>query len=382
MHRIPVDRRIVFINQSAGYLTIDIINQFLEAGHKCDLITGLLVERNRSIGEAVKVRNIIRYNNTTQIRRIITWGYATIQIFFIALFKYRNAHLFFFTNPPSAILTTILLPNSYSLLIFDVYPEAITELGVLKRSSLIIKLWKSANRLIYRRASDIFTITEGMRELISSYPTKKPIEVVNLWADSEFLHRLPNEKNPFIAKYGLTGKFIVLYSGKIGYTSDVEVLCDVANTIDNDEVRFVIIGDGARRKQIDERIISSGLKTITLLPWQDVSLLPFTLSAADIGVVILSKAASRLSIPSKTFSLLAMGTPVLGIAGDDSDLNIMINHYHIGKCFLPEDINGIVQFINALEKDRKTCSELNDNALTASRFFTRKNAEKFVFIHE
>lgn len=383
MSRLPQNKKIVFVNQSAGYLTIDIINQFSDAGYKCDLITGLLVTRSRSISKSVKVRRIIKYNNTNHIRRIFTWGWASFQIFIIILFKYRNSHIFFFTNPPLAPLTSLILPNSYSIVVFDVYPEAISELGFLPKNSFIIKLWKNANTMVYRQAEDVFTITQGMKDLISLYPMQNPAKIVNLWADNDFLHYIPKENNPFIKKYDLTGKFVVLYSGKIGFTSDVEILCDVAEAVNDDNVRFVIIGEGSRKKSIEQRINSSGLKdSFTILPLQEVNMLPYTLSSADLGVVILSKAASQLSIPSKTFSLLAIGVPILGITGDESDLNVLINQYRVGRCYNNENVDGIVKFIRTLVNNRSMYNEFRNNALLTSELFTRKNAENFVNNHD
>jgi len=212
---------------------------------------------------------------------------------------------------------------------------------------------------------------------------QNPAKIVNLWADNDFLHYIPKENNPFIKKYDLTGKFVVLYSGKIGFTSDVEILCDVAEAVNDDNVRFVIIGEGSRKKSIEQRINSSGLKdSFTILPLQEVNMLPYTLSSADLGVVILSKAASQLSIPSKTFSLLAIGVPILGITGDESDLNVLINQYRVGRCYNNENVDGIVKFIRTLVNNRSMYNEFRNNALLTSELFTRKNAENFVNNHD
>lgn len=378
MKRTPVEKSIVFINQSSGYLMVDIINQFVESGYNCDLITGLLVEREYPLNKNVKVRKIIRYNNTTSFRRIFTWAWGTIHTFFIVLFRYQKAHLFIVSNPPTASLIPLVLSNSFSLLIFDVYPDAITELGVLTKQSLLIRIWKKANNQVFSCANDIFTITDGMKDLLQSYIPEKQINVIPLWANNEFLNRISPEQNPFVKSHNLEDSFVVLYSGNIGISNNVEVLLEVAKLINNNHVIFVIIGNGARKKQLEMQVKKEGQDNVIILPWQDASNLPFTLSAANLAVVTLGEKASRLAIPSKIFSLLPLGTPILGIAGMDSDLCHFIETHNIGQCFLPEDKTSIVQYIMDLVNNEEYFNTLRNNALIASQLFTRENAEKFI----
>lgn len=378
MKRIPANKTVVFINQSSGYLMVDILNQFTEDGYKCTLITGLLVERNTPLSKKVRVRRIIRYNNTSFFKRIFSWGWGSVQIFFIVLFRYPRAHLFIVSNPPMAALIPLILPNHFSLLIFDVYPDAITELGILKNKSLIIRAWVKANQRVYPRADDLFTITEGMKELLSLYARDKNIEIVPLWADIEFLAHIPQGENLFLKSHELEDSFVVLYSGNIGISNDVEVIVDIAKQLKNGKIKFVIIGAGARKKRLIEKVENEGLKNVTILPWQDVEYLPYTLSGANIGVVTLGKGASRLAIPSKIFSLLSVGVPILGIASKESDLNNFIEFHKAGKCFIPEDIEGMAQYIIWLANNPHQCEYLRNNALRASSLFTKKNAKTFV----
>jgi glycosyltransferase involved in cell wall biosynthesis len=378
MIQIQNKQPVVFINQSSGYLMVDIVNAYSEAGYLCVLITGSLVQRNQPLNKKVKVRKIIRYNNNTSLKRIFTWGWGTVQIFLMILFKYHKAHLFIVSNPPFAALLPLILRNSFTLLIFDVYPDAITELGILKRQSPIIRLWTKASQRVFARSKNIFTITEGMKELIRSYAGEKQITVVPLWTDNEFLKPLPDEENSFIKQHKLTGKFVVLYSGNIGLSNDVEVLADVAKLVNMKNIIFVIIGSGARKKQLEDRVKKEGINNFLILPWQDVTCLPFTLSAARLAVVALGKGASKLAIPSKLYSLLSVGVPILGITGQDSDLRQFIEKNEIGRCFLPENKEEIAGFIIHLASHPDLCKIMINNALKTSRFYTNKNVAKFL----
>ncbi|MCX6238332.1 MAG: glycosyltransferase family 4 protein [Bacteroidia bacterium] len=368
----------VFINQSSGYLMVDIVNAYAETGCQCVIVSGLMVERNHPLNNQVKRQKIIRYNNKTPLKRIFTWGLGTIQILWFIWFKYRKAHLFIVSNPPFAPLLPLALRNSFSLLIFDVYPDALTELGFLKKSSPIIRLWKKANCIVFGRAKNIFTITEGMKEALKPYAGERPVTVVPIWTDNEFLKPLPVEKNPFITKHNLTGKFVVLYSGNIGVSNEVEVLADVAKTINRDDIVIVIIGSGAHKKRLENKVKKEGIRNCLILPWQDASQLPFTLSAANLAVVTLGKGASKLAIPSKLYSLLSVGAPILGITDQSSDLHQLIERHDIGCCFAPENKEGIVTYIEHLANNTEHCKRLSTNALKASQLYTIKNVAKFL----
>jgi glycosyltransferase involved in cell wall biosynthesis len=374
----PKEKKITFINQASGYLMVDIVNAFSDTGYQCVLITGLLVERNRPLNKEVIIRKIIRYNNTSPLKRIFTWGWGTLQILGMILFHYHKDHLFIVSNPPTSVFLPMIVSNSFTLLIFDIYPDAITELGILKKKSLIIKLWTKINKKVYLKAEKIFTITEGMRDQLRSYAGDKEITIVPLWSDNEFLQIIPSQENFFIKKYNLTGKFVVLYSGNIGLSNDVEVLVDVAKIVNARNIAFVIIGGGARKRQLEDRVKKEGINNFLILQWQDVAQLPYTLSSANIAVVTLGKGASKLSIPSKIYSLLSVGVPILGITGQDSDLRKFIVKYEIGNCFLPENKEEIADYIVHLERHPEKCANMSNNALQTSKFFTNKNTAKFL----
>jgi glycosyltransferase involved in cell wall biosynthesis len=376
--RIPKEQPIVFINQSSGYLMIDIVNLFADAGYPCSMVAGQIVERNHPLNSKVKVHKIIRYNRNTVLKRVFTWGWGTMQIFCILLFRYRRAHLFIVSNPPFAPLLPLVLQNSFSLLIFDVYPDALTELGILKKRSTLIKLWKKANCKVFARAKNIFTIAEGMKEVLGSYAGDRQIDVVYVWTDNEFLKPIFAEDNPFIRQHNLIGKFVVLYSGNIGISNDVEVLADIAGMTDSQDIVFVIIGDGARKEKLERKIKKENIVNCLVLPWQDITQLPYSLSASNLAVVLLGKNVSKLAIPSKLYNLLSVGTPILGITSKDTDLHKLIERYEIGKCFETEQKEEMAAYILHLSNHASLCKNLSINAIKASQHYSVKNASHFL----
>ena len=154
---------ITFINQDSGYLMIDIINYYSSAGYDCSLITGRLNVRNTPLNPKVRIEKIIKYNRTTTFNRLGTWLIGFLQIWFRLITRHRTHDLFIVSNPPFAPLLSLLVRNSCKLMIFDVFPDALSELGYLSDKSIIIKCWRLANKKAFAKAADIFTISESMK---------------------------------------------------------------------------------------------------------------------------------------------------------------------------------------------------------------------------
>lgn len=369
---------IVIINHDSGYLIIDLANAYTLAGFDVTLISGRLVQRDKALDKGVKFKKIICYNRNNTFKRLATWIIATLQIIFLICFSYRNNKLLIFSNPPSLPLVPLLFKNPFSLVIYDVFPDAYIEAGVLSNKSIVAKIWRIANIKSYAKADNIFTITEGMKNILSQYADKSRIEVVPVWTNNNFFKPISQLENKFILQHGLQGKFIVLYSGNLGTLNDVEVLIEIASKINCENAFFIIIGKGVKYSQIVKKVESKRLNNFLILPWQEASELPYTFAAASLAVVAIGKAVSKIGIPSKVYNFMSVGVPILGLASEGSDLEILVNQHHLGKCFEPDKQQDILEFIQYMIENKAYCNELHENSLKASTLFTDKNVYQFI----
>ena len=369
-------KSIVFINQNAGYLMIDIIHAF-HGYEKKSIITGKLIERQTTLDKSVKVDKIIAYNRSSKFKRLFTWFLGFVQIVWIVKTRHRKSELFIVTNPPLNTFLPLLCKNKFSFLVFDVYPDALVSYNILKRESFFTRFWESTNRKIFARANKVFTIGNGMKTLLEKYTDSGKVNVVPLWTNNDFLKPVPKNENPFIIKHNLAGKFVVMYSGNMGHTHYVEILVELASVIKDPGIIFIAIGEGEKNQFINAMALTKELENFVLLPLQEASVLPLSLSAADVGVVTIDPEAGNLSIPSKTFNLMSVGVPLLCIADTGSELSRMVNNYNIGKCFLKTDIDQMASYIRLLKSDKEYQDGLKNNSLKASLDFTPENALKF-----
>ena len=118
------------------------------------------------------------------------------------------------------------------------------------------------------------------------------------------------------------------------------------------------------------------ISNITFLPYQDSKVLPYSFTSADYGIVTLGSGAEGLSVPSKTFYLLAAGLTVVGISEPDSELKRIIKEYDCGEIFTPGSVNAIANYLMTMSDEK--AQQISKKSREASYLFTPKNALKFI----
>lgn len=369
----------VLINQTTGYLFADVVNAMAKRNDVV-LICSDKADKYVTIDGAVKKERIIAYDKSSTLKRVWTWSIGTFQIWWKVITKYSKAELLIVSNPPFANLLALVLPNKViSHLVYDIYPEVLISGHILSEGNFITHLWRKANKRIYNKAQHIYTIGNGMAECLSQYMQKEKIEIVNCWPNEINVQRVEKTKNQFVKEQKIEGKFVVLYSGNMGNTHRMEVLVSVAERLkEYNDIIFFLIGEGGKKKQIEQKIKESGVANVKLLSYQPTEMLSHSLSSADLGVITLDVTASNLSVPSKTFNLMQVGVALLVLGSEDCELGRMMMKYNMGRIFNPDNVNEIAEFVLEMKNNPEQLDEYKKNALNAISDYSVKNAEKFL----
>jgi glycosyltransferase involved in cell wall biosynthesis len=374
--------KFIFSNQYAGYLFVDVVNTF--ARHNdCILLTGQLDEGNTKLDSNVKKVFFTRYDRTSASRRVFTWLLYTMRFFFYSLRAKKDTELFIATNPPFAPLAGYLVFRmrklKYHLLIYDIYPEALVSLNMISRSGIVNRNWSRLNRSMLRQASSVFTLSDNMAALIKEYNAAANVQVVPNWAHTSYIKPIPKSVNSFARMYQQEGKITVMYSGNMGATHAVEKIADLAEAYRADQgFGFLLIGEGAKKPVMERRKAEKQLDNLLILPFQPVETLPFSFACADIAVVTLSQGAENLSVPSKTYNMLAAGAALLVIASPSSELAKLVAEYDCGVSFSEHEVSKMIAFLEQIKSNPQRLQEMKDNARKASHNFTSLNADKYI----
>ena len=184
----------------------------------------------------------------------------------------------------------------------DLYPD-IAEVTGGVRSPFLLDLLRRGNDYAYRRADLIVTLGHDMARRIvdKGVPTDKVV-VVPDWVDCGRIR--PLDSNPFRRSFG--DKFVVMYSGNLGLSQQLEAVLEAADRLrDDNRILFALIGEGARKKWLEERARAMGLTNVTFLPYQPLENLGASLSAADLHLIPLAPGAAGCLVPSKIYGILA-----------------------------------------------------------------------------
>ena len=277
-----------------------------------------------------------------------------------------------------ACFSALLLRNKFRIVEYDIYPNALEAIGISDRH-IIYRIWKSIKKKLYAKADAIYTLSEGMKEILLEYGEAEKIKVVPLWSASDDFKPICKEQNPFVKEHHLENKFVVMYSGNIGYTHSVECLIEVAKNMQTDnDVKFLMIGEGKKKTDLVAQAEELNLRNITFLPLQDFNVLPYSLASADLGIITLDENVSRVSVPSKTFNLMAVGVPLLALSNNDTEMFRLISKYQNGRCISKSNVDDIVAYIRELKSDKMLKQKYCNNSLLASKDFTFKNSELYL----
>lgn len=371
----------IYIVQVTRQLSIDILNNFAKQGKEIFLITGIIESNYESLDPRIKIVSFNKHNSTSAVKRMFSWSVFTFLSFFYVLFSSRKKELILVTTPPFIVFTGLFFKKirnqNYHLIIWDLYPDVLINFKVLKESSVVIRIWKKLNAQCFDKAETIFTLGKHLADAIEKY-TKKDLIIIPNWVNTDFLKPMPKSENSFAIQHQLTEKVVVMYSGNLGMTHNIESIVDTAEILkDNTQIHFVIIGDGVKKAMITQMVKEKMLTNVLLLPYQDKEVLPYSLSCADIGIVTLSEGAENISVPSKTYYMLAAGTAILALSSDESELGILIEKHNCGRVFSKPNAQSIADFIVYLSKNQHELGKFKENSRKASFDYTPKNAELY-----
>lgn len=332
------------------------------------------------------------YRRTPVLARLFTWFGFSLQLAWNLLLNGRRfSSLLVVSNPPLAPLLAPLARRPFSLLLYDLYPQVLAQLQPqhpMQRwlLSLVVRLWEQANRIVFARAERVFTLSEAMAgELRPAFASdaiwRSKVVVIPPWADTTHLRPIPPANNPFRRLHGLDGRLLVVYSGNLGFTHPLEPLVEAAGRLKG-SVQVLVIGTGPKRGGLEQLACQLKLapQALRFLDPLSRDQLPFGIAAAALAVVALDGPAAAASLPSKTFTALACGTPLLVLAPLDSALSALVRKHGCGVVVSPgpNAASELVAVITALADDPERRSELAAAALSASHHFTPMNADLLV----
>jgi colanic acid biosynthesis glycosyl transferase WcaI len=228
----------------------------------------------------------------------------------------------------------------------DVYPDVAVELGMLE-SRPVIAAASRLERLCYEKADAITVLSDDLKNNIGSRvadPSK--VRVIPNFVDTGWI--VPAEReNDYRREFGLSGKFVVMYAGNVGLSQSLDMVIQAASALSYEkDLVFVINGAGARRSELKR--MASGLPNVLFVDMQPQQRLPEVIAAADVHLVPLKRGLARLSVPSKTYSILAGARPLIAAVDENSEIAHLVGRAGAGVAIPPEDPEALAKTVRKM----------------------------------
>ncbi|MEO8267849.1 MAG: glycosyltransferase family 4 protein [Ilumatobacteraceae bacterium] len=230
----------------------------------------------------------------------------------------------------------------------DVFPDAAIETGAITNRRIIAAA-RWLERVSYHRAAAVTVLSSDLRANVAAKvrPSRRAdVRVIPNFVDTDAIR--PRERMTALrAELGIGSETVVLYAGNVGFSQSLEMVVDTASVLP--ELTFVINGDGAARASLAER--AGGITNIRFSGYQPADRLPEVLATGDIHLVPLKAGLGRVSVPSKTYSILAAGRPVLASIDAGTEVPRILAESGGGVCVPPDDPEALREALQRLAGD-------------------------------
>jgi colanic acid biosynthesis glycosyl transferase WcaI len=236
----------------------------------------------------------------------------------------------------------------------DVFPDAAVETGTLTGPRVIAAAsW--LERVSYQAADAVTVLSDDLRDnVVAKLAGHRrglagKVRVIPNFVDTTAITPGPTD-GPYRRQLGLEGRTVVLYAGNVGFSQSLDlVLAAARHFADRPDVVFLINGSGSARPDLERE--AAGLANVRFGDFQPVERLADVLATGDVHLVPLKRGLAKASVPSKLYSILAAGRPVLAAVDEGTEVARTVEAAGAGVAVPPDDAAAFVAGLERLLDD-------------------------------
>lgn len=345
---------------SVGQHMADAAAELVRRGHRVIVFTSRRgfedprqIYPRREILEGVEVCRLPlgSFGKRTIMLRVLGGLAFLLQGIVRALLLPRIDALLITTSPPMASLAGLVIaavrrvPLVYWLM--DLNPDQVVVSGRLPANSMLVRLLGWLNRRILKRAGRVVVLDRFMQQrVLRRAPVEGTTVVMPPWPLCSLHQVIEHASNPFRSAHELQGKFVVMYSGNLSPVHPLQTILEAALRLrDCERLVFVFIGSGLARREIEDFVQRHELRNVRLLPYQPLSELAYSLSAADVHLVSMGNEMVGIVHPCKIYGAMACGRPILLLGPKASHVGELLETHRVGWQVDHDDVDTAVQIL-------------------------------------
>ena len=362
----------------------DMCIEWVKRGYKVTVLTGIpnYPQGEFYDGYSIKDRRSENWNGIDIIRiPLIPRGHSSIKLFlnYISFVvsgyfwklrtKLKADYVFTFeVSPMTQALIGVWYTKKHKvpnyLYVQDLWPENV-EIITGITSPIVIKPISSMVNYIYKNCTDIFATSPSfVKEIQKRVEDKEKVHYLPQYAE-EFYVPVTRQIVPEIPQ---NDKFKVIFTGNIGQAQGLDILPKTAQLLRDENIEFVIVGDGRYREEFEKEISQCGVSDMfVLVERQPAEYIPKLLAACDAAFISFQNAQLwTMTIPAKLQSYMACGMPIIASAFGETQR--VIEEAECGLCAPIGDEQALAQQILKLKNEDLSAMAENSRAYYEKHF--------------
>lgn len=314
---------------SSATLPYDTAVALKNAGYSVDVICGYPREYSdagnvplEETVDGIHIRRVkyIQADRKGKLGRLLNFFSFTFMVLLrlFSMAKYRAVMVY--SNPPIlpvvAWLARRLFGTKLVFVAYDLYPEIAVESGALRQGDIISRTMNRINEWVFRSADAVVALSEEMKTYILAHRpvAGEKVFVIPNWYRDEGALACCRETNSFTAVVG--DRMVVSYFGNMGTIQDMQTICDAIRLLkENPHVCFLIAGHGNKMPAVKEMVASEGIPNVFVYDFLKGDAFRDALQISDCAIVSIGEAFMGMCVPSKTYSYMMQGLPLIAIMG-------------------------------------------------------------------
>jgi colanic acid biosynthesis glycosyl transferase WcaI len=243
----------------------------------------------------------------------------------------------------------------------DVFPDAAVESGAITNRH-VIRIGRWLERVSYRRAGAVTVLSDDLRDNVAAklpVAQRRKVRVIPNFVDTNAIK--PGDRmTAYRAELGIGDEPVVLYAGNVGFSQSLDLVLDAARH--RPDVTFLINGGGSAKIPLQEQ--AKGLANVRFGEYQPPERLSEVLATGDIHLVPLKRGLARSSVPSKTYSILAAGRPVLASIDEGTEVAKIVAAAGAGMSVPPDEPPAFVAALDTMLGSPARCVAMGESGRT------------------
>lgn len=357
-------------NEAGGTRSYWLAKELVNNGHQVTMLTSSFKFQNNIHNTNIDGIDVIYIKeNYSQNMSIFSRLKAFLGFMYkasVIAIKLKNIDLVYATSTPLTIgLPALILKKikktPYIFEVRDLWPEVPIQMGVIK-NNIIKKLLIEFEKLIYRNAKHVITLSPGMAEGVLKYESAQKVSMIPNMSKIDFFW--PREKDfDLMKKLDLNPKsFKLIHFGSLGIANGVYTIIESAKLLkNNDNIEFIFIGGGSTEQDLKDLCIKYNLNHVHFLGTFPMDKTSEIVNFCDISIVsFLDLPILYTNSPNKFFDSLSAGKPIIvNSAGWTKDL---VEKHSCGFYVNPKNPLELVRKLKELKNDTSTIKSMSENA--------------------